>query len=121
MSDLKIPNLNNRSRQFLFKNNFTIKRKSKKKLFRESLFMFISAFILIYLNFLVPQKKVLFYSFMDNIYEIYITFLNFFKYFYQIVIVFIMVSTILISVLLIIGAFYRVCKIFKRKTKKFIF
>ena len=121
MSELKIPNLNNRSRQYLFKNKLTIKRKSKKKLLSESLLMFISSFILIFLNYLIPQKKILFYSFINNIYQIYINFLNFFKYFYQILVVLFIIFSLITSVILIIGAIYRVYKILRRKTRKFKF
>ena len=121
MSELKIPNLNNRPRQFLFKNKLTIKRKSKMKLLSESLFMFISAFVLIFLNYLIPQKKFLIYSFLDNFYQIYINFLNFFRYFYQILIVFFIFFAAIMSVILIIGASYRIYKILRRKTRKFRF
>ena len=121
MSELKIPNLNNRSRQYLFKNKLTIKRKSKGKLLRESLLMSISAFILIFLNYLIPQKKYLINSFMDNLYNIFVNFLNFFNYFYQILLVILIFSTLIISGILLCGALYRIFKIFRRKTKKFSF
>ena len=121
MSELKIPNLNNRSRQYLFKNKLTIKRKSNMKLFSESLLMFISALALIFFNYLIPQKKTLIYSFNDNIYQIYINFLNFFKYFYQILLVIFIVFTSIISVILFIGALYRIYRVLKRKTKKLNF
>ena len=121
MSELKIPNLNNSSREFIFKNKLTIKRKSKKKLFSESLLMFISSFILIFLNNLIPQKKNLFYSFSDNIYQIYINFLNFFEYFYQILLVLFIISALTTSIILLVGALYRIYKIFRRKTRKFKF
>ena len=119
MSELKIPNLNNKSRQYLFKNKLTIKRKSKSKLLSESIFMVISASILILLNYLIPQKKILIYSFIDNIYNIYINFLNFLKYFYQIVLVFLIISSAISAIILIIGALYRIYKILGRKTNKF--
>ena len=121
MPELKIPNLNNRSRQFLFKNKLTIKRKSKTKLLSESLLMFISSFILIFLNYLIPQKKILFYSFTDNIYQIYINFLNFFKYFYQILLLIFIISSFITSIILMVGAMYRIYKILSRKTRKFKF
>ena len=121
MSELKIPNLNNRSRQFLFKNKLTIKRKSKTKLLIESLLLFISSFILIFLIYLIPQKKILFFSFIDNIYQIYINFLNFFKYFYQILLVLFVVFALLTSIIFLIGVIYRINKIFRRKTRKFKF
>jgi len=119
MSELKIPNLNNRSRQFLFKNKLTIKRKSKMKLLSESLFMFISALVLICFNFLIPQKKILISSFIDNLYQIYINFLTFFKYFYQILIVFFIIFSSIISLLLFIGSLYRMYKILMIKKRKF--
>ena len=121
MSDLKIPNLNNRSRQYLFKNKLSIKRKSKAKLLKESFLMTIAAFILFFLNYLIPQKKYLIYSFLDNIYKIYLNFLNFFNYFYKIILVLLIFSSIIASVFLLIGALYRIYKIYKRKTKKFMF
>ena len=121
MSELKIPNLKNRSRQYIFKNKLTIKRKSKTKLLSESLFMFISALVLICFNYLIPQKKTLIYSFNDNIYQIYINFLNFFKYFYQILIVIFIFFTSIMSIILFIGGLYRLYKILRRKTRKFNF
>jgi len=118
MSELKIPILNNRSRQYLFKNKLTIKRKSNMKLFSESLFMFISALVLIFFNYLIPQKKILIYSFTNNIYQIYKNFLNFFKYFYQILLVLFIIFGLILSILLIIGALNRIYKILRRKTRK---
>jgi len=118
MSELKIPNLKNRSRQYIFKNKLTIKRKSKMKLLSESLLMFISALVLICFNYLIPQKKSLIYSFNDNIYQIYMNFLIFFKYFYQILIVIFILFTSIMSIILFTGALYRLYRILKRKTKK---
>ena len=119
MTELKIPNLNNKSRQYLFKNKLTIKRKSKMQLLSESLFMLISALVLICLNYLIPKKKILIYSFIDNIYQIYVNFLNFIKYFYQIFIVIFIIFTSIMSIIFITGAIYRIYKIMRRKTKKF--
>ena len=121
MSELKIPNLNNRPRQFLFKNKLTIKRKSKAKLLSESLLMFISSFVLIFINYLIPQKKTLFYSFVDNIYQIYTNFLNFFKYFYQIILVLFIIFALFTSTILLIGALYRIFRILRRKTRRINF
>ena len=121
MSELKVPNLNNRSRQYLFKNKLTIRRKSKRKLISESLLMFSSSFILFFLWYLIPQKKILIYSFVNNILNIYTNFLNFLKYFYQILLVIIIFSAVFFAVIFFIGALYRVFKIFRRKSKKFKF
>ena len=121
MSELKIPNINNRSRQFLFKNKLTIKRKSKRKLLSESFFMFLTSNLLIFLCYLIPNKKILIYSFMDNFYKIYFNFLDFLKYFYQILLVFIIFIIFLMSLILFIGALYRILKIFGRKQRRLNF
>jgi len=119
MSELKIPNLNNKSRPYLFKNKLTIKRKSKRKLLIESLLLFISAFILLFINYIIPEKKFLFYSFIDNFYKLYVNLINFFYYFIQIIIVLLIICSTLLALMLIIGALYRLFKVSRRKTKKF--
>ena len=118
MAELKVPNLNYGSRQFLFKNKLTIRRKSKTKLLRESLLMFFSAFILLFLNHLIPQKKFLILTFIDNIYKIYLNFLNFFNYFYKVILVIIIFVTLIFAVFLLIGATYRLYRTVIRNTKR---
>ena len=118
MSKIKILNLNHRPRQFLFKNKLTLKKKSKNKLLRECLFMFISAFFLFFINHLIPQKGILIYSFIDNVQKIYFIFINFLKYFFQITLVFLIFFITIMGILLIIGGLYRLLKIIRRDTKK---
>jgi len=118
MAELKVPNLNYGSRQFLFKNKLTIRRKSRTRLLRESLLMFFSSFILLFLINLIPQKNFLILTFVDNIYKIYLNFLNFFNYFYKIILVIIIFLTLILALFLLIGAFYRLYRILRKSTKR---
>ena len=60
MADLKIPNLNKKNDKYLFKNKFSSKRKTKRKLLIESFYMLILSILLASLNFLIPNKSLLF-------------------------------------------------------------
>ena len=59
MTDLNIPNLNMKSDKYIFKKKLSLKRKSKKRLLFESAFMFITSLLIIYINYLIPNKILL--------------------------------------------------------------
>ena len=59
MADLNIPNLNIKSDKYIFKKKLNLRRKSKKRLFTESFFLFIFSVLLVYINYLIPNKYLL--------------------------------------------------------------
>ena len=59
MADLKIPNLKMKSDKYIFKKKLTLRRKTKRRLFTESVLMFIFSLLLIYINYLIPNKNFL--------------------------------------------------------------
>ena len=59
MSDLNIPNLNIKSDKYIFKKKLNLRRKSKRRLFTESFFLFILSVLLVYINYLIPTKNLL--------------------------------------------------------------
>ena len=59
MPDLKIPNLDMNSNKYIFKKKLSLRRKSKRRLFIESAFMFSFSVFLIYINYLIPNKNLL--------------------------------------------------------------
>jgi len=59
MADLNIPNLNIKSDKYIFKKKLNLRRKSKKRLFTESFILFIFSVSLVYINYLIPNKKLL--------------------------------------------------------------
>ena len=59
MADLNIPNLNTKSDKYIFKKKLNFRRKSKRRLFTESFFLFILSLLLVYINYLIPNKNIL--------------------------------------------------------------
>jgi len=59
MADLNIPNLNIKSDKYIFKKKLSLRRKSKRILLTESFFLFILSVLLVYINYLIPNKNLL--------------------------------------------------------------
>ena len=87
MADLKIPSLNNKSDKYIFKKKLNLRRKSKKRLFTESLFLFIFSVLLVYVNYLIPNKKLLLQNLPTTINKSFLLFIDFFSYLYEIFLV----------------------------------
>ena len=117
MNELKIPNLNNKSKQYLFKNKIPLTRKPKIKLIKESIYMLVTACIIIFINYAIPEKLTLFNSFINNISKIFVNLIKIFGYLYEIILVLFILGSLFLCLILIAGALYRVFKCFKRKSK----
>jgi len=118
MADLKIPNLNMKSEKYIFKKKFTLRRKSKKRLLTESGFMFILGLLLVYINYLIPNKNLLFQNLPLTFNKSFILIIELISNLYEIfLVIFIFISSI-ITFILLTGSFYRLFKIGKRKTTK---
>ena len=117
MADLNITNLKMNSDKYIFKNKISLRRKTKRKLYIESAFMFILSILLVYLNYLIPNKIVLFQNLLTNLNKSFILSKDLFVSLYDIfVVLFILISSI-VCLILLIGTFYRIYKIFKRNKK----
>ena len=121
MTDLKILNIKNKSKQYLFKDKLSLRRKSKSKLLKESFIMLFISFILLTLKFFIPQKKVLFETFLSNLVGIYNNFIEFLILFKDILLVLFIISSSIITFIILMGVINRVFKVLKRKTKKINF
>ena len=95
-----MPRIKNKSRQFLFKNKLNIKRKSKTELIKESFLMLGSAFLLLILIYIIPQKMELFSSFKKNIFDIFSNILEILSFSLELLIVLLISFTILLSLFL---------------------
>ena len=118
MADLKIPNLNKKSDKFFFKKKLTLRRKSKRKLITESFLMLSLSLLIIYLNFLIPDKKIIFDNFFINVNSLLSRFLEGFSYFFEICLAVLIVLSMIFSIVLLLGVFSRLIKIAKRKTRQ---
>ena len=118
MADLKIPSLNNKSDKYIFKKKLNLRRKSKKRLFTESFFLFIFSVLLVYINYLIPNKRLLLQNLPTTINKSFLLFIDFFSYLYEIFLVIFIFGSSFIALILMIGSIYRLFRVYKRKSKQ---
>ena len=121
MADLKIPNLNNNSNNFLFKKKLSLRRKSKRNLIKESFFMFSFGILIIYLNYLIPNKISIFSNLINNFSKLKANILVLISYSYQVCIALFIVISLIFAFILILGTFSRIMKVVKRKSRQYTF
>ena len=121
MADLKIPNLNRNSDQYLFKKKLTLSRKSKGRLIKESFFMIILSLFFIYINYLIPNKALIFSTFSDNVNKLFDILIDLFSTLYKISIVIFTILSFVFAFILLVGATLRIFKVYNRKTTKINF
>ena len=118
MADLKIPNLNMKSDKYIFKKKLSLRKKSKRRLFTESAIMFILSLLLVYINYLIPNKILLIQNIPSTLNKSFILFIDLLSNLYNIfLIIFIFISWFIIFILLI-SSFNRLFRIAKRKTRQ---
>ena len=121
MADLKIPVLNKRSDKYFFKKKLTLHRKSKRKLIKESFFMLSSGLLIIYLNYLIPNKNLLLKNLPTTFNKSFILIIELFSNLYEIfLVIFIFISSFT-ALIFMIGSFYRLFSVSKRKSKQIIY
>ena len=113
-----MPRLNNKSKQYLFKNKLNLGRKSKSQLLKESFIMLATSIFLIVLNYLIPRKIELFSSFNTNLIGIFSNILEIINYLGQVFIVLFLIFSYICSLILIIGGLNRILKAVLRNTRK---
>ena len=121
MADLNIPNLNIKSDKYIFKKKLSLRRKSKRRLFTESFFLFIFSVLLVYINYLIPNKNLLLQNLPSTFNKTYLLLIDLFSYLYEVFLVIFILASSLISLILMIGSFYRLFRVSKRKSKKIIY
>jgi len=121
MADLNIPNLNINSDKYIFKKKLNLRRKSKKRLFTESFFLFILSVLLVYINYLIPNKNLLLKNLPSTFNKSFSLLIDLFSYLYEIfLVIFIFVSSFT-ALILMIGSFNRLFKVSKRKSKQIVY
>ena len=118
MVDLKIPKFNMNSDKYIFKKKLSLKRKSKRRLFIESAFLFILSLLIVYINYLIPNKNLLLKNLPATFDKSLLLIVDLITNFYHLfLIIYIGVSSI-IAFILLLGSLYRLFKIFKRRSKQ---
>ena len=121
MADLNIPNLNMKSDKYIFKKKLSLRRKSKRRLFTESSFMFILSLLLVYINYLIPNKNLLLQNLPTTFNKSFLLIIDLFSNLYEIfLVIFIFISS-LTALILMLGSFYRLFRVSRIKTKQIIY
>ena len=118
MADLNIPNLNIKSDKYIFKKKLNLRRKSKRRLFTESFFLLILSVLLVYINYLIPNKNLLFQNLPSTFNKSFLLLIDLFSYLYEIFLAIFIFASSFTAVILLIGSFYRLYRISKRKSKQ---
>ena len=121
MAELKIPNLNIMSDKYIFKKKLSLRRKSKRRLLTESFFLFILSVLLVYINYLIPNKNLLLQNLPSTFNKSFLLLIDLFSYLYEIFLVIFIFASSFTAFILIIGSFYRLFRITKRKSKQIIY
>ena len=119
MADLNIPNLNMKSDKYIFKKKLSLRRKSKRRLFSESVFLFIISLFLVYINYLIPNKSSLLQNLPNSFNKSFGLIIELFSNLYQIFLVIFIFGSSFIALVLMIGSFYRLFRVSKRKSRQF--
>ncbi len=121
MADLKIPNINMNSNKYIFKKKLSLRRKSKRRLSIESAFLFILSLLLVYLIYLIPNKYLLLQNLPISLNKSFVLAIDLLLNVYEIFLVFFIFVSSFISLILMIGSFYRLFRVVKRKSKQIIY
>ena len=118
MADLNIPNLNIKSDKNIFKKKLNLRRKSNRRLFTESFLLFILSAFLVYINYLIPNKNLLLQNLPSTFNKSFLLLIDLFSYLYEIFLVIFIFASSFTALILMIGSFYRLFRVSKRKSKQ---
>ena len=121
MADLNIPNLNFKSDKYIFKKKLSSRRKSKRRIFTESFFLFILSVLLVYINYLIPNKNLLLQNLPSTFNKSFLLMIDLFSNLYEIfLVIFIFVSSFT-ALILMFGSLYRLFRVTKKKSKQIVY
>ena len=121
MADLNIPNLNIKSDKYIFRRKLNLRRKSKRRLFTESFFLFILSVLLVYINYLIPNKNLLLKNLPSTFNKSFLLLNDLFSYLYEIfLVIFIFVSSFT-ALIFMVGSINRLFRVSKRKSKQIVY
>ena len=121
MPELNIPNLNTKSDKYIFKKKLNLRRKSKRRLFTESFFLFILSFLLVYINYLIPNKNLLIKGLPETFNKAYVLFIDLLSNLFELFLVIFIFVSFFTTLILMVGCFYRLFRVYRSNSKKMIY
>ena len=117
MADLNIPKIKKNSNKYIFKKRFNLKRKSKRRLFIEAFVMFFFSLILVYINYLIPNKNLLLRNLPITFNKSFVLFIDLLSELYDIALIIFIFTISIFAFILLLGSVYRILRIMRKKTK----
>ena len=117
MADLNIPKIKKNSNKYIFKKRFNLKRKSKRRLFIEAFVMFFFSLILVYINYLIPNKNLLLQNLPITLNKSFVLFIDLLSELYDIALIIFIFTISIFAFILLLGSVYRILRITRRKIK----
>ena len=121
MADLNIPNLNIKSDKYIFKKKLNLRRKSKRRLLTEAFFLFILSALLVYINYLIPNKNLLLRNLPSTFNKSFLLLIELLPHLYEIFLVIFIIVSSFTALILMIGFFNRLFSVSKRRSKQIIY
>ena len=121
MADLNIPNLNIKPDKYIFKKKLNLRRKSKRRLFTESFFLFVLSVLLVLINYLIPNKNLLLQNLPSTFNKSFLLLIDLLLCLYEIILVVFIFASSFLALILMIGSFFRLYRVYKRKSKQIIY
>ena len=117
MAVLNIPNLKMKSNKYIFKKKLSLRKKSNKRLLTESAFLFIFSLLLVYINYLIPNKYLLLQNLPTSFNKSFILIMDLFSNLYQILLVIFIIVSLFIALIFMVGSFYRIVRVSNKKSR----
>ena len=117
MADLNIPKIKKNSNKYIFKKRFNLKRKSKRRLFIEAFVMFFFSLILVYINYLIPNKNLLLQNLPITFNKSFVLFIDLLSELFDIALIIFIFTISIFAFILLLGSVYRILRIMRKKTK----
>jgi len=109
------------SDKYIFKKKLNLKRKSKRRLFIESAFLLILSLLLVFVNYLIPNKILLLKNVPATLNNSFMLIIDLLSNLYELFLVVYIFGSYILALILIVGSIYRIFKIFRRKSKQIIY
>jgi len=117
VAGLNITKLSMKSDKYIFKKKLNLRKKSKRRLFIESFLMFVSSLLIVYINYLIPNKSTLLQNVPTSLTKIFDLIIDMLLNLYDLLVVFFIFISLIISLMLFLGCLFRLFRIFKKTTK----
>ena len=106
-----------KSNKYIFKKKLSLRKKSNKRLLTESAFLFIFSLLLVYINYLIPNKYLLLQNLPTSFNKSFILIMDLFSNLYQILLVIFIIVSLFIALIFMVGSFYRIVRVSNKKSR----